>query len=46
MGILSHHVPVIEPLKPGMLEVIEGGGGEPKRWFGAQSLAWSPTAIH
>lgn len=37
MAVLTHHVPVIEPLKPGLLEVIEGSGGSPKRWFRASS---------
>ncbi|KAK4054614.1 delta subunit of the central stalk of mitochondrial F1F0 ATP synthase, atp16 [Microbotryomycetes sp. JL221] len=31
MGILANHVPSIESLKPGVLEVIEGS--ETKKWF-------------
>jgi len=27
MGILAHHVPSIEQLKPGLVEVIEESGG-------------------
>ena len=33
MGVLANHVPVIEPLKPGIIEVIEGAGSS-KKWFG------------
>jgi hypothetical protein len=32
MGILSSHVPSVEELKPGLLEVIESSGT--KKWFG------------
>ncbi|KAI5890534.1 epsilon subunit of F1F0-ATP synthase N-terminal domain-containing protein [Schizophyllum commune H4-8] len=31
MGILANHVPSIEPLRPGVLEVLEGAGS--KKWF-------------
>ena len=34
MGILAHHVPTVEPLRPGVVEVIETGSGS-KKWFGA-----------
>jgi F0F1-type ATP synthase epsilon subunit len=33
MGILANHVPTIEPLRPGVVEVIESAG-ESKKWFG------------
>jgi hypothetical protein len=33
MGVLANHVPVIEPLKPGVIEIIEGAGSS-KKWFG------------
>lgn len=33
MGILANHVPSIEALKPGVLEVIDGSDN--KKWFGA-----------
>lgn len=33
MGILAQHVPSIESLRPGIVEVIEGQG-ESKKWFG------------
>jgi len=33
MGILANHVPSIEPLRPGMIEVIESGNAS-KKWFG------------
>lgn len=34
MGILANHVPSVEPLKPGLLEVIESGNSETTKWFG------------
>ncbi|GAA94604.1 hypothetical protein E5Q_01256 [Mixia osmundae IAM 14324] len=33
MGILANHVPSIESLKPGVVEVIEQNGQEAKKWF-------------
>jgi F-type H+-transporting ATPase subunit delta len=33
MGILANHVAAIEPLKPGVIEVIESAG-QSKKWFG------------
>jgi len=33
MGILANHVPSIEPLRPGVVEVIESGNAS-KKWFG------------
>lgn len=33
MGILANHVPSIEPLRPGVIEVVESAGGS-KKWFG------------
>jgi F-type H+-transporting ATPase subunit delta len=33
MGILANHVPSIEPLRPGVVEVIESGSAS-KKWFG------------
>jgi F-type H+-transporting ATPase subunit delta len=32
MGVLANHVPSIEQLKPGLIEVIEEGGGS-KQFF-------------
>ncbi|KAH9978670.1 epsilon subunit of F1F0-ATP synthase N-terminal domain-containing protein [Lactifluus volemus] len=32
MGILANHVPSIEPLRPGLVEVIESAGSS-KKWF-------------
>ena len=32
MGILANHVPSIEPLRPGVVEVIEAGNTS-KKWF-------------
>ena len=34
MGILANHSPAIEPLRPGVLEVVEAGSSS-KKWFGA-----------
>lgn len=34
MGILANHVPSIEALRPGVVEVVEAAG--PKKWFGEQ----------
>jgi F-type H+-transporting ATPase subunit delta len=36
MGILASHVPSVEELKPGLLEVVEGSGT--KKWFGGYRL--------
>lgn len=36
MGILANHVPSIEPLRPGLVEVVEGSGS--KKWFGTCPL--------
>jgi F-type H+-transporting ATPase subunit delta len=33
MGILAHHVPTIEPLRAGVVEVIDANG-QSKKWFG------------
>lgn len=33
MGILANHVPSIEPLRAGLVEVIESAGAS-KKWFG------------
>ncbi|KAI9067412.1 epsilon subunit of F1F0-ATP synthase N-terminal domain-containing protein [Trametes sanguinea] len=32
MGILANHAPTIEPLRPGVVEVIEAGN-QSKKWF-------------
>lgn len=32
MGILANHVPSIEPLRPGLVEVVESGNTS-KKWF-------------
>jgi hypothetical protein len=34
MGILANHVPTVEALRPGVVEVIEEGGTTGKKWFG------------
>ncbi|KAL0956320.1 hypothetical protein HGRIS_002473 [Hohenbuehelia grisea] len=37
MGILANHVPTIEPLRPGVIEVVEGSGS--KKWFASGGFA-------
>jgi F-type H+-transporting ATPase subunit delta len=37
MGILANHVPSIEALRPGMIEVIESGNAS-KKWFGVLKI--------
>ena len=37
MGILANHVPSIEALRPGVVEVIEAAGS--KKWFGEPNMA-------
>lgn len=44
MGILANHVPTIEPLRAGVIEVIESGNTS-KKWFG-MSLRSSSVAYH
>jgi len=39
MGILANHVPSIEALRPGVVEVIETAGGSTK-WFSASRLSY------
>jgi len=39
---LANHVPSIESLKPGVLEVIEGSANESKKWFGPSP---SPSSV-
>jgi F0F1-type ATP synthase epsilon subunit len=34
MGILANHVPSVEALRAGVVEVIEEAGGQGKKWFG------------
>ncbi|KAF8608695.1 epsilon subunit of F1F0-ATP synthase N-terminal domain-containing protein [Ceratobasidium sp. AG-I] len=38
MGILAHHVPTVEALRPGVVEVIETGSGS-KKWFVSSGFA-------
>ncbi|TFL03149.1 epsilon subunit of F1F0-ATP synthase N-terminal domain-containing protein [Pterulicium gracile] len=37
MGILANHVPTIEPLRAGVIEVLEGSGS--KKWFASGGFA-------
>jgi F-type H+-transporting ATPase subunit delta len=42
MGILANHVPSIEALRPGLVEVIESAGSS-KKWFGEIHSSFIPT---
>ena len=37
MGILANHVPLVEPLRPGVVEIIESGDTS-KKWFGESAF--------
>jgi F-type H+-transporting ATPase subunit delta len=39
MGILANHVASVEALRPGVVEVLESGGGAGKKWFGELDVA-------
>jgi F-type H+-transporting ATPase subunit delta len=39
MGILSSHVPSIEPLRPGVVEIIESNGTQ--KFFGMSRVSFS-----
>jgi len=39
MGILANHVPVVEALRPGVVEVIEDNGATGKKWFVSAGFA-------
>ena len=39
MGVLANHVPSIEQLKPGMVEIIEESGGNKQFFCGSSSLS-------
>ncbi|ORX39613.1 ATP synthase [Kockovaella imperatae] len=39
MGVLANHVPSIEPLRPGVVEVIEDAGGQSKKFFVSAGVA-------
>lgn len=41
MGVLASHVPSIEQLKPGLVEIIEEAGGS-KQFFCTSDLAADP----
>ncbi|ELU39337.1 ATP synthase, delta/Epsilon chain, beta-sandwich domain-containing protein [Rhizoctonia solani AG-1 IA] len=45
MGILANHVPTVEPLRPGVVEVIETGSGS-KKWFGELLNITAPESLH
>jgi F-type H+-transporting ATPase subunit delta len=44
MGILANHVPSIEPLRPGIVEVIESGNAS-KKWFGKNKHPCRPLVL-
>ena len=41
MGILANHVPSIEPLRPGVVEVIDSSSASQK-WFGSSDSEINP----
>jgi len=43
MGILANHVPSVEALKAGVVEVIEDAGSQSKKWFSKSTclLEWT-----
>jgi hypothetical protein len=43
MGILATHVPSVEALRPGVVEVIEESGGQGKKWFGELQYIWQAS---
>ena len=43
MGILANHVPSIEALRPGVVEVIEAAGS--KKWFGEPNTVASVSVL-
>jgi F0F1-type ATP synthase epsilon subunit len=47
MGILANHVPSVEALKAGVVEVIEDAGSQSKKWFSKSrcSLEWSKLGM-
>jgi F0F1-type ATP synthase epsilon subunit len=42
MGVLANHVPSIEQLKPGLVEVVEESGGA-KQFFCTSRSEWEQT---
>jgi F-type H+-transporting ATPase subunit delta len=44
MGILANHVPSIEPLRPGLVEVIESAGSS-KKWFGETAVIFDFSVL-
>jgi hypothetical protein len=38
MNIYANHVPVVEALNPGVIEVIEDSGSQGKKWFSESSF--------
>jgi F-type H+-transporting ATPase subunit delta len=44
MGVLANHVPSIEQLKPGLVEIVEEGGAN-KKFFRMSDPASTPTHI-
>lgn len=41
MGILANHVPSVEQLRPGLIEIIEENAGASKQYFGTSSSSVS-----
>jgi F-type H+-transporting ATPase subunit delta len=40
MGVLANHVPSIEQLKPGLVEVIEEAGGSKQFFCTSTTIPW------
>jgi F-type H+-transporting ATPase subunit delta len=38
MGIPANHVPSVEPLRPGVVEIIESGDTKSRKWFGESAF--------
>lgn len=48
MGILANHVPSVEALKAGVVEVIEDAGSQSKKWFSKsefESIGSGPVCV-
>lgn len=48
MGVLANHVPSIEQLKPGLVEIVEESGSSKqffRMWPGAPALALAPQSL-
>ena len=44
MGVLANHVPSIEQLKPGLIEIIEESGGSKQFFCKSKSIRMTPSS--